>query len=630
MLTSQQILEARQTLGLSKTGVVSTENSGASLIERLKKTQQTQPVLNISTKPTVGEKIKEAAQDVGQVFEGVYRTSEKRGQNIADLEALKDSGQRGWLETKLKQRGQQFGSGADAIGEVFKGIIKLASSQEREDLLKSKVGELGSSLGPVVGKTKLAQNLVGWYDGLDDRAREAVDAAGGVIQLASEFIGVGLVGEGTEQFTKRVLPIVSDAATQSVRAANKVADGVVSGVDSVASSVAQALPSNETLSGLSQTASELANRVPRAVDRAGEALQESANRANRIANSTPEVGSAIESGLKENIITFASQADDATKADALKMLNLAENTSTGMKQSARPSIVAGDAAVSQYDLILKQKRTIGEQLGEQAKLLSKNTVVDMTQEVGSLQDNLARQGIKVNANGVIDLKTSFRGSSFTPKERSIIKELYELAVEGGEKLTPSQIYNKDKLFSKLKRDARFEGVGDILIDTQDGTKSMFQFFRETYSNKLNDIDPLIKELNSQYGKFARMTDDIENSIIKSPNFNATKKANEAEFAKTNLRRILSDAQSQGAYSEIASQMDSLARELGYTGSNPTDLIAFAEELKRLYPETIPKTGFAGGVRLGVGDAVEAISKFGAPNMADQQKALRTLLQLTNG
>ena len=72
-------------------------------------------------------------------------------------------------------------------------------------------------------------------------------------------------------------------------------------------------------------------------------------------------------------------------------------------------------------------------------------------------------------------------------------------------------------------------------------------------------------------------------------------------------------------------MDETARALGYKGANPADLIDFAEELRKIYPETIPPTGFQGGIRTSISGFIEKVAELGAPGAKDQQKALRELI-----
>jgi len=377
-------------------------------------------------------------------------------------------------------------------------------------------------------------------------------------------------------------------------------------------------------SGIIQTGQELVDRVPRAASRVKENITEAGVRAEKIRTSSPAVKEAIKSNLDDRIINTVTQADEPTVKAFKDVLNIAEESSQTIGTKRQPSIVGGDLASQQFDIINSQKKSVGQKIGDLSKELSKTEKVNMQDEFKQMDNILSTQGIvpQYTKKGV---KLNFTGSKYTPAERTKIQELYNLALEGGENLSPSIIREKDQLFSKLKRESNFEGIGDIIIETPEGSKSLFNVFRDIYSNKLDTVSPEMKVLNNEYRKLSQLTDDIENSIFKTPNFNVTKSVDPAEFAKVNLRRIFGESQSSPAFEAVADIMDKYSRGLGYKGASPKDVAEFAQEMRKLFPETIPKTGFSGGIKTGLGDLIETVSKAGTPNYADKQKALRNLL-----
>ncbi len=386
------------------------------------------------------------------------------------------------------------------------------------------------------------------------------------------------------------------------------------------------IPENKAMStaieGTWQKGQELLERIPRAVDKVQESMQNSAIRAEKIRNSPPAVRDAIKSGLDDRIINTVTEADAPTIKAYKEMLDLADSTGAKLKPAQRPEIVAGKVAGEQYKTIDTQRKAVGQKIGETVDKLSKTQSVNMLKGNIELRDILSKQGIKFTDDGI-----NFSGSKFTPAERLRITELYKLASEGGDNLTPRQIYDKDQLFSKLQREARMEGIGEILIDLAEGEKkSLFRVFRDVYSQNLDTLSPEIKALNKEYRKLVTLQDDVENSIVKGGNFETTGKIDPAEFAQTNLRRILSDAQSAASYRDILESMDKLSRELGYTGARADDLITFATELRKLYPDSIPATSFSGGIRTGLVDLAQKALDVGKPGTIDQQRALRMLLQ----
>lgn len=382
-----------------------------------------------------------------------------------------------------------------------------------------------------------------------------------------------------------------------------------------------------TVKGAIQTGVELGERVPRFLSKRKADIRDAATRADRIASSPAPVGKAITSGVDERIINTIEQSDDATRKGYAEIVRLAEesiDTSGTIKMKSRPEIVAGEAAASQYKLVNEKKREIGAQIGEQVKALSTDVSVPMRDAYSELDDALTQMRIRpvIGANGV---KLDFSKTGFSKAQRTKIQELYDLATEGGDTLTPSEIHAKDRLFSQLQREARFEGIGDVIMDTADGQVSLFRVFRDVYSDTLEGVTPEIRQLNRQYRNLSTFTDDIENTIIKSGKYETNSKVDPAEFAQTNLRRLFSEAQSAADYRAIADEMDVAARALGYDGAKPEDLAQFAYEIRKIYPESTPRTGFEGSIR-SVGDAVTSVLGAGKADLSDQQKALRELIE----
>lgn len=397
---------------------------------------------------------------------------------------------------------------------------------------------------------------------------------------------------------------------------------------------AQLATDSPVVRGAIQTGTEFAERAPRFVSRRAADLRNASTRAQRIKTAPPVVGRALKDGVDERIINTLEQADNATLRKYKEIVRLAEesiDTSGTLKTTARPEIVAGEAASEQYKLIDQQRKKIGQQIGEAVKNLSSDKqAVSMAEARTEL--NLALKEIGINFREVGDsIQLDFSKTGFTRAQRNKINELYDLAREGGSTLTPAQIHAKDRLFSQLQRETRMEGIGDIIIDTQEGPVSLFRVFRDVYSDTLEEVAPEIKPLNRQYRNLVTFTDDIEKSIIKSGRFETNSKLDPSEFAQTNLRRLFSEAQSAADYRAIAEEMDTAARALGYEGAVPADLARFAYEIRKIYPETTPRTGFEGGIRASIGGIVDTVTSAGAPDLSDQQKALRQLIDyLTDG
>lgn len=504
------------------------------------------------------------------------------------FEALPETARRSltWLG---KQAAKGFTMGVDAIAEtpLFEDLGRL----EAEGLL-----------------TK--ENAPDYF-----RVKDALGIASGAGEIAGNIL--------LADQTAKALQVGSDVTKKGI---NTGVTKAKEGIATLETKGKQAFTTTQEKlgkTGIGQTVEDFAERVPRAVERIKDVAVEKALRAEKINMASPAAKKAYKVNLDDAIIETVDKADDATKQALKKVVEIAESPKTiGAKK--QPSIVSGDLAAKQFDLINKQKDIVGKQIGDLTKSLSKNTKLDLTDSFKEIDDVLTNQGITPVATKK-GVSLDFSGSSYTPAQRAKIQQLYDLATEGGKELSPAAIKGKDKLFSTLKRESNFEGVGDLIIETPTGNKSMFQVFRDAYSKKLDTISPEVRTLNSKYRELSTIVDDIEDSIFKTPNFNATKATNPAEFAKVNMRRIFGESQSSPAFEAVADLMDKYSRGLGYKGATPKQVAAFAEYIRKLYPETIPETGFQGGIKMGLGDLAETAMKVGAPNLLDQRKALMEML-----
>lgn len=556
------------------------------------------------TQEEEGSMIKDLGGDIGETFTNVGETLNRSGEDIVSSVQKSISDQRNPIAAGFDIAGQVGRGVSGAFGDVLLGVGKSFVSQETENAVK---GKLQEAIVPIIQNPQV-QSMLQQYQSLPENEKQNLRTAG---NIGMTLLDILTLGGGS-----RVAGKIADEGGDILKNILKTGDSIPTKLPTIA------LP--KQTGGIIQTGKELLERVPRALGKGKEYIEEASERAVRIKNASPVVQKAIKSNLDEKIINTIVQSDEPTKNAFKQVVDIAEDTGKTIGMKKQPTIIGGELAAKQYDLINKQKKSIGSQLGEVTKELSKTEKVNMQDSFGVLDDILSNQNIKpfYTKNGV---KLDFTGSKYTPAERTKIQQLYNLATEGGDSLSPLQIREKDQLFSKLKRESNFEGIGDIVIDTPDGNKSLFNVFRDVYSSKLDTVSPEIKVLNNEYRKLSQVTDDIEDSIFRTPDFNVTKTVDPAEFAKVNLRRIFGEAQSSPVFEAVADQMDTLARALGYADATPKQVAEFAQYIRKLYPDIVPKTGFQGGIKAGIGDIIEKISEFGKPDLIDQQRVLKELL-----
>lgn len=400
--------------------------------------------------------------------------------------------------------------------------------------------------------------------------------------------------------------------------------GLGAGVQSIrgaATAVSDQIPA----SGLVQKAREFAQRIPRAARRAAEVVDDAAEIAKRRQTAPPSVVSALDEGISTETIDFVSSFDDATRAKAVEMLDLAE-AGRGAKL---PQTIPGEIAGTQLDLVDTQRRAIGQQIGEFSDSLPTQKT-DILPTLRNLRITLDRNGIRPFTDGI-----RFENKSISPKQQKVIQEMYDLATQSTE-LSPKQIHQMDQLFSKLQREARFDGVDDVFITvpTETGSKevNIYKVFRDIFSQRIDEIAREtgradILQLNRDYRALRNLQDNVESTIVKQSRLEGVN-VDPSESASVALRRLFSNAQSRAEYQEVYDQLDAMSRSLGYDGARADTLMDFyLTDMKPLYPESVPKASFEGGIRGAVSGLIEKVTEAGAPNVKDQQKALRELLSV---
>lgn len=376
-------------------------------------------------------------------------------------------------------------------------------------------------------------------------------------------------------------------------------------------------------SGIGQRVQEFAGKIPRAFRRVGEYIDEGKQIAERKKTGTPQVVNALNEDISLDTIDFVQKFDEPTRKLATEMMDLAE----AGRGANLPQTIPGRVAGNQLDLVEKQRKNIGNQIGEFSDALSTQKT-DITPSVRDLRILLNKNGIKPFADGL-----EFENKALTPKQQNVISEMYKLATQNTE-LSPKQIHQMDQLFSKLQREARFEGVDDVFIEvpTPDGQTqtNIYKVFRDIFSQRLDQIAEEvgrgdIKELNRQYRTLRNLQDNVESTIVRQSKLDGIN-VDPSESASVALRRLFSNATSRAEYQEVYNQLDATSRALGYDGARADTLMDFyLTDMKPLYPESVPKASFEGGIRGAVSGIVDTIQKVGAPNAKDQQKALRSLL-----
>ena len=179
--------------------------------------------------------------DFKGIGEGILKTSEQRAGNILEIKSGLDSGQKSPASAIFQTAGQLAGAGADAIGETFKGVVKLALTPKGEARTK----ELVSSFGEKVVERPETQKLIKWYEGLTPETQDNLDAVGGFASLAAEFVGLGAGQKGAilaKEGVSTGLDIAKQGAGEMVEETFKLGKNLVPKSPDIMNRVARLTP----------------------------------------------------------------------------------------------------------------------------------------------------------------------------------------------------------------------------------------------------------------------------------------------------------------------------------------------------------------------------------------------------
>jgi len=197
----------------------------------------------IPAKPVAQEQsiTQDIVGDFKGIGEGILKTSEQRAGNILEIKSGLDSGQKSPASAIFQTAGQLAGAGADAIGETFKGVVKLALTPKGEARTK----ELVSSFGEKVVERPETQKLIKWYEGLTPETQDNLDAVGGFASLAAEFVGLGAGQKGAilaKEGVSTGLDIAKQGAGEMVEETFKLGKNLVPKSPDIMNRVARLTP----------------------------------------------------------------------------------------------------------------------------------------------------------------------------------------------------------------------------------------------------------------------------------------------------------------------------------------------------------------------------------------------------
>lgn len=481
------------------------------------------------------------------------------------------------------------------------------------------VYQVGSALEKTPAQATVERHIQTAKDTTAQMGDDFIQKHGGVtaqIESTKNNIEMGLRAEGLADDATKIGQLdvskystLDDFADDAMKVTDKVPP--------VQNAVPPATASKATQAA-GQYADDVSSRINRIKEHVGQNIDDAAARAEKIKNApTPAIADGYRVGLADDIINRASSADDATKEAMANMLDIAEEGARGSRTMSVPA----EYAARQYELLDKTRAGIGTKLGEAIDNIP-DVTVDMRPAYSQVDDLLGQNGISVK-NG----KLNFSQSSLAPEARTAVQKAYDLLHEAGDVVDAKVVHSKDSLFSNFNRELRTAGQPPVLVSVNGETRNIFDVLRDVYRSPLDNISPEIRGLNQEYAIYRTMVDLTDETVFKTAKLNGIE-IDPAAQAAVNLRRLDTEALSQPAFLSVTRKLDDMARQNGYVGPKPEELVYFSNDIRPLFPNSSTVAapgGFYGSIRSAVSGVADRLLKMGAVTPEDQLKALREIL-----
>jgi hypothetical protein len=466
-----------------------------------------------------------------------------------------------------------------AIGGALKGGATLGA----KTLGTAGAGALGGGLG-AAGGSMAAGDTLG-----ETLKRTATGAAAGGA-LGAVIPGLGAIA--------RKAPSVARGGASLMRKGIETAGEVPGVIKGAATRFGQAVP--ETVSNILQN------------------IAEGARSAAQRSQLAPTVRRAVSTGIPEEMATGLQRATP----DDLRFIKEMAETAAQKKPIKE---VAAKPALERFDFIRKQTSEIGEKMDDaiDSMMLKQNNVPNPRQD---MMQTLADEGIQFNANGKI-----INTGQFTPSEASLLKKIVA-ELPQGDLLTPRQVVDAQRKLSGMLREAsKVKGISTDRL--------------QAVSGQLKNL--LTQNLSDEYRQLAQEYAIIKNAMDDFLKFIGVTKKNGAFYTfddivekggqRTGERLLRLLSNTAGQATETMQQLDEVARQFGYQGTEDVkNIVEWSNLLEQIY-DIVPKTSLQGRVEGAMSDipvqgatlgamGLQALKKAAGATRANQRKAFEELLK----
>lgn len=517
-----------------------------------------------SAQPSTGggvfaNSLSETGRDAADVFLNAGRRANEAGEGI--VSNIQQGRPIGAVSKFIQGVGR-------VVGGTFLDTAKIPLSQGAED----KVAGVARDVGEAAMQTPPAQFLLERYQALSPEARRNVDDALGFAEGLAELGGIRggsrVIGAGAN--------VAQDVTAPIGRAASEVAQTV----NTAARTGAQAIqPATDVVRGIGTQVTDFARRTGReAIDTAEESR--------RLATLPEPDARLIRTGADERVVNLVRNSTPQER-NVYRDLVEAAKAKEGDLEAQQPKVIAGQEFMKPVDHLLKQRDTIGKQLGETRQSLSNSKNININPYFREFQRYLTEDlGLRIDNKGNL-IKGEGRVADSDLKE---IQKLYnDLRPETIGTNMKSQRWIDEYLQRTFKeydlRQAREQTFSDDVTRVAEKARSSL---RQAMPEEYN-------ALSTQYATVMKPIQDVVKLLGYKGDLEelTTKDLKAAEVAL----RVLGNASDRPQ--SVIDEVLSVAQQTGYTSDVDLNrVLILTDQLEDLYDIT-PSRGFSGSAARGV-------------------------------
>lgn len=546
---------------------------------------------------TFSRVLRDIPGDVVDTFKGVIDAGREGGENFAEAFSTPD------LSVGQRVAGaivSPFSALANAGGEVLKGGMKVFTTDEFEEQTNKALAEVGQA----AMNSQMGQKAREYYDSLDEQQKFTLT---NIIAPTANVMTAGVapgVGKAAFDTAKTALKqgFKSTARETVKRTPREAAEAVIKSANPVAEAVSS--PVVDTLKGAGTQIKDFAKRT------ALEA-QDTAKQSKRLAEMPEPKANLIKNGADErivNVVENSTPEEIPLYRELIEQAKLKEADPT--PNTAQPKVIAGREFLKPVDFIIKQRNTVGTDLGQIRKGLSTTKNIDTNPAFRAFHQYLKD-----------DFKVQF------DKEGKIIPEVGTLAT--------GDVPQIQKLYDQLKSD-KLNSQAELDQWLQRSLKDfdLVQKREQTFSDEVTriagrarqEIGELMpaeyNQLRTEYAQLSKPLNDFVKLIGYKGDLDklTTKDLKTGEVAL----RVLGNAADRPQ--SVIDDVLNTATDNGYTSTVDLNrLIYITDQLEDLYDIT-PTRGFSGSATRGInqssaGTAAD-VATFNVGNLFDRAMSSR--------